>query len=332
MTQRPVVDKSLAYAMGLFVVFVWGITVINTKILINQGLTANEILFYRTLLAWLSLFLIAPRPLFSRSLADEGRFLVLGLIGGTFYYLFVNFALTQTQTSSVSLLICTAPIWTILITMAVTHHWKWNVKLVGGTVLALLGVVCVMVTSVWVLNLSILGDLLTLFAALSWAVYCTVVRRSTHGYSTAFVTRKTLFYTIVTVLPTALVSPITTDYELLLDWKVLPQLMFLAFVAQTLCLTLWNDVVRSIGAVRSNNFLYLTPVVTIAVAGPVLGEKIALGVIAGCALIVAGVWLCDRGLHRIERVAKVDAGRKAQRDIAKEQAKQIAKEQKKSPV
>lgn len=54
------ISTPAAYVIGLFVVIVWGITFVNTKVLIQAGLTPSDILFYRSALAWAGLVLIFP--------------------------------------------------------------------------------------------------------------------------------------------------------------------------------------------------------------------------------------------------------------------------------
>ena len=47
--------------MAIAVVVVWGLTYISTKVLIQQGLHPHEIFFYRFLVAYAGIWLIAPR-------------------------------------------------------------------------------------------------------------------------------------------------------------------------------------------------------------------------------------------------------------------------------
>ena len=49
--------------MAIAVVVVWGLTYISTKVLIQQGLHPHEIFFYRFLVAYAGIWLIAPRRL-----------------------------------------------------------------------------------------------------------------------------------------------------------------------------------------------------------------------------------------------------------------------------
>ena len=74
-----------AYAVGLFCVVVWGITFVNTKVLLLAGLSPSDVLFYRTLIAWSALIVLLPKPIFSKSWKDEGIMVLLGMLGGSLY-------------------------------------------------------------------------------------------------------------------------------------------------------------------------------------------------------------------------------------------------------
>ena len=58
--------------MAIAVVVVWGLTYISTKVLIQQGLHPHEIFFYRFLVAYVGIWLIAPRRLLANTWKEEG--------------------------------------------------------------------------------------------------------------------------------------------------------------------------------------------------------------------------------------------------------------------
>ena len=57
----------LFHAMALFAVVVWGVTFVSTKILLNHGLTAAEIMLYRFLVAYLLILLLTFREVWARN-------------------------------------------------------------------------------------------------------------------------------------------------------------------------------------------------------------------------------------------------------------------------
>ena len=51
-------------------------------------------------------------------------------------------------------------------------------------------------------------------------------------------------------------------------------LLFLGVVASMLCYILWNAAMHRLGAVRTTNYIYFNPLVTIVTAALCIGERI----------------------------------------------------------
>ena len=103
------------HLLALVIVAIWGLTFISTKVLILSGLTPAEIFFVRFLLAYLGMLLfhlVRRIRWFSDSIRDELKCLLLGVCGGSVYFLTENTALRFTQASNASFLVSTAPLLT----------------------------------------------------------------------------------------------------------------------------------------------------------------------------------------------------------------------------
>ena len=72
-------------------------------------------------------------------------------------------------------------------------------------------------------------------------------------------------------------------------------LLFLGIVASMLCYVLWNAAMHRLGAVRTTNYIYFNPLVTIITAAACIGERITPAALAGAALILYGMWRAERG-------------------------------------
>ncbi len=103
---------------ALFTVTVWGATFVSTKVLIASGLSAAEIFVLRFTLAYAGILFIAPRRLWAATVRDELTLAGAGLSGGSLYFLTENVALEYAPASDVSLIVCTAPVWTALLLSA----------------------------------------------------------------------------------------------------------------------------------------------------------------------------------------------------------------------
>ena len=116
----------------------------------------------------------------------------------------------------------------------------------------------------------------------------------TERYSTFFITRKVFFYGLLTILPYYLVFPGFPSLEVILSPQVLWNLLFLGVVASMVCFLVWNWVIRQLGAVVATNWVYFNPITTILFAWWLLHEQITLWFLFGTALILMGLYLCDR--------------------------------------
>jgi len=225
---------------------------------------------------------------------DEFLFMLIGITGGSLYFIAENTALEITLASNVALLVCIAPIFTILLSRLFLKNEKLNRYLWQGSLLALTGVALVAFNGRFVLQINSLGDALCLLAALSWAIYTILLKRLGERYSTLFITRKVFFYGVLTLLPLFLHKPLNRNMEILMQPVVLGNLLYLCIVASLLCYFLWNTVVKKLGAVRTSNYIYIVPLVTLLTSAIVIDEPVTLIALAGALLILTGVALAER--------------------------------------
>ncbi len=286
------------HGMALFTVIVWGTTFVATKLLLEQGLTPAEILLYRFLLAYICIWFFSGKRLLAHSWRDELLLAGAGVCGGSLYFVAENTALQITLASNVSLILCTAPILTAFVLYFFRKNEKLTARLISGSLIALAGVALVVFNGSFILRISPVGDMLTILAALTWAFYGLILKMLDTRYSVLFITRKVFFYGMITLLPVFLFEPITTapaTFRLPVVWL---NLLFLGLVASFLCYFLWNTAMKELGAVKTSNYIYFMPLITLVTSAIVLDETITPIALAGSALIIGGVYMAERGLKR----------------------------------
>lgn len=277
---------------GVITVSMWGYSFVSSKVLLENGLGPVQIYVLRFLLAYAIVLCLNHRKIIAQTLRDEFLFAVCGLCAGSLYFIAENTALEYTLTTNVSLLTSMSPLITALLVALVYRTEKLGPGTWIGSLIAILGVGCVVFNSSSSLEVRPLGDFLSLAAAFSWAVYSLVLRRLNAGYDVWFITRKTFFYGLVTAIPFLLFERGSANIlDVLPRPEVYGNLLFLGLGASTAAYVLWAVTVRQIGAVRANNFMYLQSIVTLLVSAVVLGEKITLLGCLGIVLIVGGLWL-----------------------------------------
>ena len=299
--------------MAFVVVAIWGSTFVFTKMLLLAGLSPAQIFTLRFIIAYVlllaySLFLDKRSgrserthhfSLFTSSLKDELLMVALGITGGSVYFLAENAAMLYTTATNTSLIVCSCPLFAMLLVAIVYRHSEHISKLQAlGSVLACLGMAIVVLNGHFVLHLSPLGDMLAFGACLCWAVYTLLVRRVVEKYSTLFITRKVFFYGLLTIIPYYILNPseitLFTIHYSLFTLPVILNLLFLGVVASMLCYLLWNWVISKLGAVTATNWVYFNPITTILFAWWLLHEQITLWFLLGTVLILVGMYLADK--------------------------------------
>lgn len=279
---------------ALFTVSVWGATFVSTKALIAAGLTPAEIFLMRFALGYLCILPLAPRRLRAENRRDEAAFAAAGVCGGSLYFLLENVALEYAPASNVSLLVCTAPVWTALAAGRADRGERMTRRQAAGAALAAAGMALVVLNGRFVLHISPAGDLLALAAALSWMGYSLVIKRLGARYPASFIARKVFFYGMATILPVFAFRPFAATGELLARPVVWANLLFLGVVASGFYYALWNTVMRRLGAVRATNYIFFNPLVTMLTAALCIGERITAPALAGAAMILCGMWHAER--------------------------------------
>lgn len=288
-------SKNFQYhILAILTAIVWGITFVSTKVLIGYGLSPIEIMTYRFLIAYIGIWFVCPRKLFTRNIKDELLCIGAGLGGGSLYFLFENTALGITLASNVSLIICTSPIFTTFVLRLIYKEEKIKNHHIIGSFIALIGVACVVFNGNFILKINPLGDILTILAALSWAFYGATLRYLNRRYSTLLITRKVFIYGILTILPFSLFETQSFHLPLLSHPIVILNLVFLGVIASLLCYVMWNNALKVLGIVQTSNYIYLIPLVTLLTSAILIDEHITYIALIGTVFILWGVYIAEK--------------------------------------
>ena len=280
---------------------IWGSTFVFTKILLVNGLSPAQIFTLRFIIAYILLLMFELTfrrqsfRLFSNSRRDELVMLLLGISGGSMYFLTENAAMLYTTATNTSLIVCSCPLFAmLLVALAYRQSEKFTSMQVAGSLIACAGMAAVVLNGRFVLHLSPKGDMLAFGACLCWAVYSLLMKTVTERYSTFFITRKVFFYGLLTILPYYLAVPGFPSMEVIFSSQVIWNLLFLSVIASMLCYITWNWVIGKLGAVVATNWVYFNPITTILFAWWLLHEQITPWFLFGTALILTGMYLCGR--------------------------------------
>lgn len=297
------------HLVAFLVVAIWGSTFVFTKMLLLAGLTPAQIFTLRFLIAYVLLlgyqfilqsFNSSTFQFFCSSWRDELLMVLLGLTGGSVYFLTENAAMLYTTATNTSLIVCSCPLFAMLLVALVYRQSEHFTKTqVFGSVMACIGMAVVVLNGHFVLHLSPLGDTLAFCACLCWAVYSLLIKPATERYSALFITRKVFFYGLLTIIPYYLFVPserwiFTTSIFQFFNPSILFNLLFLGVVASMGCYVVWNWVISKLGTVVATNWVYFNPITTIIFAWWLLHEQITPWFLMGTVFILTGMYLCDK--------------------------------------
>ncbi len=279
-----------AFAM----ILVWGISFLNTRVLLDAGLTPTEIFVARFTIAYLSLLVICRFKVRYTGWRDELLFVVCGVAGGSAYFIAENTALELTLISDVAVLVSIAPLTTALMG-AIFYRDERITLLTGvGMVIAFIGSVMLALKDGFVWGDSVLGDLLAMLAALVWAFYSMALKKLNRTYTTLFITRKLFFYGVLSALPLLAMEETRISMDVLRQPAVWGNLLYLGLVCSMAAYFIWGITVKRIGAVRASNYFYLSPIISMIAAAIWFGERTNAIAYIGCVLILAGVIMAEK--------------------------------------
>ncbi|MDE6753187.1 MAG: DMT family transporter [Muribaculaceae bacterium] len=289
--------KLLAHAGALLTMGAWGSSFLCTKVLMaDGGFTPVEMFVYRFAVAYLLLLLITFKHILSNNWKDEFQFFICGLCAGSLYFVTENYALKNTTAGNVSLLVAISPIFTAVL-ISVIYKTKMKFGVILGSIIAFIGVGCVIFSNGEGFEIRPAGDILALIASLSWSIYTVTVKRLSPIYTSLFITRKIFFYGVITAIPLLFIQREPLHFLELINMahpEYTINFIFLVVFCSVCAYLIWNEVMKILGSVTANNYLYLQPVVTMIAAYFVLGEVITLLGYIGCVMIVGGLIVSDK--------------------------------------
>lgn len=283
------------HVCAILTIVFWGTSFVSTKVLINHGFSAVQIFTIRFAATYLMLLLAGARHIRFRadSLKDELFFVLGGVTGCTVYFWAENTALTISQSSNVSLIVCTNPLLIMLVGIFLFKREQLTRLQIAGSLITFAGMVLVVLNGKFILKLSPVGDMLAFCAAIAWTVYAYSTEKVRSRYSTLFAIRKIFFYGFLTSLPIFALDPHPIPWEAFKEPVVMGNYLCLCIFSNLFGYLIWNKVMDKLGTVLASNYIYALPLITIITAALTIGEHISSLAIAGAAAIVIGMIMAE---------------------------------------
>jgi drug/metabolite transporter (DMT)-like permease len=235
--------------------------------------------------------------------SDLLRIGILGVVGFGCYQILWSTGIQTISAGDSALLIATTPVFTAVLAAA-TGSDSLSPTRFAGALLSFVGVAIVIESGPgFDLTASLIGDLLTLAAAMCWAIYtafgANVLRRHSPLKTTTWaVVAGTLFLAPLGIAQLASVG-IEGGVEAALGTGALLAVVLAILYSGTMAAGVANVVIfhaiKLVGPTRITALQSLIPAMAVVLAAIFLSEPIRPGQIVGGAIIIAGVAILRRG-------------------------------------
>ena len=172
-----------------------------------------------------------------------------------------------------------------------SHTWTK----ITGVIIAIAGTVLILLEHGFSFSSQYMsGNLLGLLASLSWALYTIFGKKMVRKYGGFYITALTMIFGFVMYVPIFFMTGIPFKISQLNshDWL---GVLYLALFASALAYALWNYALTKLDASKIAVFNNLQPIFTTALAMVFLGYHLTATFIVGGILILAGVWVTQKG-------------------------------------
>lgn len=283
-----------ADAGALLAVFVWGVSFPILKGLMTV-MSPLTLMVARGLVSCAVLAIALRRTGSWRapSVEDLPALLAAGLIGFTVNQMLYSWGLHLTTASHSGLIFTITPLFVFGMSQ-VLGHVRLGRRDVLGLALGVLGSALIIgwPTSGTAGGASVLGDLLTVGAAITWGVWtilaAPILRRRGTLAGTFWIT----LTGTLGLIPFALPGILSQDWRL--PWWAFAGVLFAGTAGGALGSLLWYAAVRRLGAARTAIYANMESFFAVLAATLLLGERVAVASLVGGAAVVAGVLLTRR--------------------------------------
>ncbi|SMO70470.1 Permease of the drug/metabolite transporter (DMT) superfamily [Gracilimonas mengyeensis] len=295
MLRKYLIDLSL-----ILVAIIWALNFSVVKVSLEEmdpySFNALRFIFSSSLL-WYA----ARRKGYSLRIKKEHfwQLVGIGIVGNMFYQLLFIIGINYTYAANAAVMLGTIPIWVALLSQFFTDE-KLTLYKGLGVLFAFAGVTLIILGSSDKLSFeseTFLGNIITLVAALCWAIYTILSRRYLKVYSPL------QYSAFMSVIGLAGLLAVGLPFLVQLDWSGVSLLgyggiFYSGALSVGLAYIMWNNGVKKIGAVRTAAYQNLVPVLGLLFGVILLGEELATLQYIGASLVIAGIILARKKTAR----------------------------------
>ncbi|MBP6913366.1 MAG: DMT family transporter [Candidatus Levybacteria bacterium] len=253
--------------------------------------------FYRFLLATL-----ITLPFVYKNLSFNPKYLlsiiIIGITGVTINISFFFFGLELAPSINASIVGSAGPIILIFSSIFFLHE-KFKKKLFYGALVGLLGVLLIILKPLFTNepNIAILGSTLIFIGMLGSIAHTLLAKKIIKKLSPMTITFWTFFFGTVGFIPFFYEEGLVQGFIPQMSGNVIFGILFGAVLSSFVAYFLSFWALKYLQAEDVGIFVYIDPVVTVLIAGPLLGEYPDLLFILGSLFVFGGIFIAEKRIH-----------------------------------
>ena len=291
----PEQARTVTYVKLIAAMAMWGGTWIAGRVIAQELSAPLAVAALRFVLSGLAvgafMLLSEGRLPFPESGRDWGLIWALGFFGIFLYGLCFFFGLQRIPAGRGALVVALNPA-VIVMTAWLIGKERMTTRKAIGSLIALAGCLTVIGNGdpLALFQGTVgLGEWLIVGCVMSWTAYTFIGWQASGRFSPL----ATTFYASLSgAVLLGLAALVQGDIDpAAWSWRVWSGMGFLAIFGTAIAYTWFTDAVHRLGAGHASIFINLVPVFAVLQAAVLLDERLGLAVLAGGALVIAGVWL-----------------------------------------
>ncbi|WBX78595.1 DMT family transporter [Virgibacillus salarius] len=286
-------NRTLIGSLILFITLLWGYAWVLMKESLQYmgpftfssfrfGVGAITLL----LVAWILKLGLPPKKYWK-------HIVIVGILQTAIVFLLVMYALRFVDAGKSSVLLYSMPMWSSLLAVKFLNE-KLSLAKSIGLFIGMLGLLTILGWDIWIGQSPemIIGEILIILAAVSWAVANTYYRLKLENLSQIQVSAFQMFFGALAIM---MVTLFMEHHEpLLVNSKSVYYILFTGVFASALCFTLWFLILSLVDMVTATISTLLVPMFGLLFSSFLLGEKMTFGILGGSGMIIIGIIIAQK--------------------------------------
>lgn len=293
--------KTRAIAALLLTMVLWGSSAVFMRTLALSLTPENSLALRYLLLTVINIGGLLWLGTWRIPMKDWLRFLITGIVGMAGYNWFVNAGFELVPAGIGTLVTMIEPLM-IAILAAMLLGEKLTRYVFIGVALSILGAIVLFWPDITATAPSVVplrGVVYLLICCVGWAIYTIAAKPLLDRYDSFTVTAVTML--IAAPIMIGMANEPLPALAARLDLRQWAEIVYLVIAAGIGGTLMWNYGTKHLSSTAAGTFLYLIPVVAVAAGALVLDEAVTIFVIAGGALMLAGVAAAQFGPALLKR-------------------------------